>query len=94
MWEFAMDGGKYDAPDFNNRHLSLPALDGSCVQPETLLSGSALQINGTIRVISEAHAICDSFLQFPIRTVQGAPNAIFVRPVYALIALRYVSSII
>lgn len=93
MWEFAMDGGKYDAPDFNNRHLTLPALDGSGIQPETLLSRSALQISGTIRVISEAHALCDMFLQSSPRMLQIPMNVILVRPVYALVALRYVYSI-
>jgi hypothetical protein len=87
-WEFAMDGGKYDAPDFNNRHLTLPALDDGCVQPETLLSRSSLQINGTLRVISAAHAACDAFLQFTTSMLQAVPNVVFVRPVYALVVLR------
>jgi hypothetical protein len=87
MWEFAVDGGRYDAPEFNNRHLTLPALDADCVQPETLLSRSALQINGLVKVIDEAHAIMEIFSQYDTYTLQSAPNVIFVRPIYALVAL-------
>lgn len=87
MWEFAMDGGRYDAPDFRNRHLTLPALDDDCIQPETLLSRSALQINATIRCISEAHALLDGFLSFTTDKLQKAPNVLFVRAIYALVGL-------
>lgn len=87
MWEFAMDGGRYDAPDFRNRHLTLPALDDDCVQPESLLSRSALQINATIRCISEAHSLLDCFIQLPNDMLQKAPNVLFVRPLYAIVAL-------
>jgi hypothetical protein len=89
MWEFAMDGGRYDAPDFRNRHLTLPALDDDspCVQPESLLSRSALQINATIKCISAAHASLECFKQFSKERLQKAPNMFFVRAIYALVAL-------
>jgi hypothetical protein len=87
MWEFAMDGGIYSAPDFRNRHLTLPALDDDCVQPESLLSRSALQINATIKVISEAQSLLDCFLKLPLSKLQKAPNVVFVRSIYALVAL-------
>jgi len=86
MWEFAMDGGRYDAPDFRNRHLTLPALDDCSVQPESL-SRTALQINATITCISAAHSVLDTFLQIPIPSLQHSPSVIFVRAVYALITL-------
>ncbi|KAF2185739.1 hypothetical protein K469DRAFT_726537 [Zopfia rhizophila CBS 207.26] len=87
MWEFAMDGGRYDAPDFRNRHLTLPALDDDCIQPESLLSRSALQINATIKCISSAHSLLDCFMQLSTERLQKAPNVIFVRAIYALVAL-------
>ncbi|KAF2269952.1 hypothetical protein CC78DRAFT_529111 [Lojkania enalia] len=87
MWEFAMDGGRYDAPDYRNRHLSLPALDDDSIQPESLLSRSALQINATIKCISAAHSLLDCFLQLSIERLQKAPNVLFVRSIYSLVAL-------
>ncbi|KAH7132669.1 hypothetical protein B0J11DRAFT_233390 [Dendryphion nanum] len=86
-YEFAMDGGNYDAPDFRNRHLTLPALDDDCVQPESLLSRSALQINATIKCIGSAQSLLDCFTQFSPERLQKAPNVLFVRAIYALVAL-------
>lgn len=77
----------YDAPDYRNRYLTLPALDDDCVQPETLLSRSALQINATVMCISEAHSLLDLFLQVPIERLQMANNTYYVRAIYALVAL-------
>lgn len=87
MWEFGMDGGKYDVTEFRNRHLTLPALDDDCVQPESLLSRSALQINATTKCIGAAHAILDCFIEISIEKLQRAPNVLFVRAIYALVAL-------
>jgi hypothetical protein len=87
MWEFGMDGGRYDVTEFRNRHLTLPALDDDCVQPESLLSRSALQINATTKCIGAAHAILDCFIEIPISRLQKAPNVLFVRAIYALVAL-------
>jgi hypothetical protein len=87
MWEFGMDGGRYDAPEFRNRHLTLPALDDDCVQPESLLSRSALQINATIKCIGAAHSLLDAFMQVPTKQRQKAPNTLFARSVFALVAL-------
>ncbi|KAJ4993362.1 fungal specific transcription factor [Stagonosporopsis vannaccii] len=87
MWEFGMDGGRYDVTEFRNRHLTLPALDDDSVQPESLLSRSALQINATTKCIIEAHAILECFVGVPKDTLQKAPNLIFVRAIYALVVL-------
>jgi hypothetical protein len=87
MWEFGMDGGRYDVTEFRNRHLTLPALDDDCVQPESLLSRSALQLNATTKCIGAAHAILDCFIEISIERLQRAPNVIFVRAIYALVAL-------
>jgi hypothetical protein len=87
MWEFGMDGGRYDVTEFRNRHLTLPALDDDCVQPESLLSRSALQINATTKCIGAAHAILDCFIEVSIARLQKAPNVLFVRATYALVAL-------
>jgi hypothetical protein len=87
MWEFGMDGGKYDSTEYRNRHLTLPALDDDCVQPESLLSRSALQINATTKCIGAAHSILDCFIQISIERLQKAPNVLFVRAIYALVAL-------
>ncbi|KAH4032244.1 hypothetical protein HBI24_113260 [Parastagonospora nodorum] len=87
MWEFGMDGGRYDVTEFRNRHLTLPALDDDSVQPESLLSRSALQINATTKCIGAAHNILDCFIQIPIERLQKAPNVLFVRAIYALVAL-------
>jgi hypothetical protein len=87
MWEFGMDGGRYDVTEFRNRHLTLPALDDDCVQPESLLSRSALQINATTKCIGAAHAILDCFIEIPIERLQIAPNVLYVRAIYALVAL-------
>jgi hypothetical protein len=87
MWEFGMDGGRYDVTEFRNRHLTLPALDDDCVQPESLLSRSALQLNATTKCIGAAHAILDCFIEIPIERLQHAPNVLFVRAIYALVAL-------
>jgi hypothetical protein len=87
MWEFGMDGGRYDVTEFRNRHLTLPALDDDCVQPESLLSRSALQINATTKCIGAAHAILDCFIEIPISRLQKAPNVLYVRAIYALVAL-------
>jgi hypothetical protein len=87
MWEFGMDGGRYDAPEFRNRHLTLPALDDDCVQPESLLSRSALQINATIKCIGAAHSLLDAFIDVPVEQRQKASNALYVRSIFALVAL-------
>ncbi|KAF2126919.1 hypothetical protein P153DRAFT_399004 [Dothidotthia symphoricarpi CBS 119687] len=87
MWEFGMDGGRYDVTDFRNRHFTLPALDDDSVQPESLLSHSALQINATTKCISAAHAILDCVLEMPIDRLQKVPNSIFVRAIYALVVI-------
>ena len=87
MWEFGMDGGRYDVTEFRNRHLTLPALDDDSVQPESLLSRSALQINATTKCIGAAHNILDCFIQIPIERLQKAPNVLFVRAIYALVTL-------
>ncbi|KAF2867627.1 hypothetical protein BDV95DRAFT_502118 [Massariosphaeria phaeospora] len=87
IWEFAMDGGRYDAPDFRNRHLTLPALDDDSIQPETLLSRSALQINATIKVVSTAHSLLDCFAALSGAQLRQTPSAQFVRAMYALVAL-------
>lgn len=87
MWEFGMDGGRYDVTEYRNRHLTLPALDDDCVQPESLLSRSALQINATTKCISAAQSILDCFIEIPTDQLQKAPNVIFVRAIYALVAL-------
>lgn len=82
-----MDGGRYDVTEFRNRHLTLPALDDDSVQPESLLSRSALQINATTKCIIEAHAILECFVEIPKDTLQKAPNLLFVRAIYALVVL-------
>ncbi|KAF2746239.1 hypothetical protein M011DRAFT_404776 [Sporormia fimetaria CBS 119925] len=87
LWDFAMDRGHHDAPDFANRHMTLPALDEDDVQPESLLAGSALQINAALRVIGEAQSLLDRFLEFPVPKLQASPHVVFVRCVYALVAL-------
>ncbi|KAF2452102.1 hypothetical protein P171DRAFT_19000 [Karstenula rhodostoma CBS 690.94] len=88
MWEFAMDGGKYDAPEFRNRHMTLPALDDdACIQPESLLSRSSLQINATIMCIGSAHSILDCFLQMSVSKLQKSAGILFVRACFALVAL-------
>lgn len=87
MWEFGMDGGRYDVTEFRNRHLTLPALDDDSVQPESLLSRSALQINATTKCIIEAHAILECFAGISKDTLQKAPNLLFVRAIYALVVL-------
>lgn len=87
MWEFGMDGGRYDVTDFRNRHLTLPALDDDCVQPESLLSRSALQINATTKCISAAHSILECFISIPTEKLQRSPNVIYVRAIYGLVAL-------
>ncbi|CAO2651994.1 Nn.00g002770.m01.CDS01 [Neocucurbitaria sp. VM-36] len=87
MWEFGMDGGRYDVTEFRNRHLTLPALDDDCVQPESLLSRSALQINATTKCIGAAHSILECFFSIPTEKLQKAPNVIYVRAIYALVAL-------
>lgn len=87
MWEFGMDGGRYDAIEFRNRHVSLPALDDDCVQPESLLSRTALQINATTKCISAAQTILDCFAEFPVDKMRKAPNILYVRAVYSLVAL-------
>ncbi len=87
MWEFGMDGGRYDVTDFKNRAFTLPALDNDHVQPETLLSRSALQINATTKYISAAQSILDTFVLIPVEKLSKAPNVIFVRALYGLVAL-------
>jgi hypothetical protein len=82
-----MDGGRYDVTEFRNRHLTLPALDDDSVQPESLLSRSALQINATTKCIIEAHAILECFIGITTDTLQKAPNLLFVRAIYALVVL-------
>lgn len=87
MWEFGMDGGRYDVTEFRNRHLTLPALDDESVQPESLLSRSSLQVNATTKCIIEAHAILECFVEISNDTLQKSPNMLFVRAIYALVVL-------
>lgn len=87
MYEFAMDGGRYDAPDYRNRHLTLPALDDDCVQPESLFGRSALQLNATIKCIGIAQEVLDCFIQMSTAALQKASNVMYVRAIYALVAL-------
>lgn len=68
--------------------MTLPALDeDACIQPESLLSRSSLQINATIMCISSAHSILECFLQMSIRQLQTAAGINYVRACFALIAL-------
>lgn len=90
MWEFGMDGGRYDVQEFRNRQFTLPALDDDCIQPESLLSRSGLQINATTRCIGSAHAILDSWIEVPVDRLQKAPSVLYVRAIYALVALMKV----
>jgi hypothetical protein len=62
-------------------------LDDDCVQPESLLSRSALQINATTKCISAAHTILDFFIAVPIDKLRKSPNALYVRAVYSLVIL-------
>ncbi|KAJ4305829.1 hypothetical protein N0V90_001361 [Kalmusia sp. IMI 367209] len=79
---------RYDAPEFRNRHMTLPALDeDACIQPESLLSRSSLQVNATIMCISAAHSILDCFLQLPVDKLQKAAGVVFVRSCVALVTL-------
>jgi hypothetical protein len=82
-----MDGGRYDVTEFRNRHLTLPALDDDCVQPESLLSRSALQINATTKCIGAAQSILDCVIEVSTERLQKAPNVLFVRAIYAIVAL-------
>ncbi|KAL6708640.1 hypothetical protein ACN47E_002621 [Coniothyrium glycines] len=87
MWEFGMDGGRFDVIEFRNRHITLPALDDDSVQPESLLSRSALQINATTRCVSAAHAILEIWRDIPAEHLRKAPNVTYVRAVYSLVTL-------
>ncbi|EOA90318.1 uncharacterized protein SETTUDRAFT_103147 [Exserohilum turcica Et28A] len=87
MWEFGMDGGRFDVIDFRNRHVTLPALDDDSIQPESLLSRSALQINATTKCINAAQTILDLFIAVPVDELRKSPNALYVRAVYSLITL-------
>ncbi|PVI04762.1 hypothetical protein DM02DRAFT_611367 [Periconia macrospinosa] len=87
MWEFAMDGGRYDAPEFRNRFLTLPALDDDSVQPETNLSRSSLQVNATIMCISCAQTVLDNMLSISPTTLQRSPGVLFARSIYAMVVL-------
>ncbi|EUC32096.1 hypothetical protein COCCADRAFT_99591 [Bipolaris zeicola 26-R-13] len=87
MWEFGMDGGRFDVIEFKNRHVTLPALDDDSVQPESLLSRSALQINATTKCISAAQTILDLFLAVPEDELRKSPNVLYVRAVYSLVTL-------
>jgi len=87
MWEFGMDGGRYDAIEFRNSHVTLPALDDDSVQPESLLSRSPLQINATTKCISAAHTILDCFSTVSVDKMRRAPNLLYVRAAYALVTL-------
>ena len=87
MWEFGMDGGRYDAIEFRNRHITLPALDDDCVQPESLLSHSALQVNSLMMCIGQAHTMLECFLEVSTDKMRKAPNVIYVRAVYSLVTL-------
>jgi hypothetical protein len=87
MWEFGMDGGRYDVTEFKNRQFSLPALDDDSVQPESLLSRSGLQINATTKCIGAAHAILDCWIEIPVERLQKAPSVLYVRAIFALVTL-------
>lgn len=87
MWEFGMDGGRYDVIEFRNRHITLPALDDDSVQPESLLSRTALQINATTKCISAAQTILDCFIECSAEKMQKSPNVLYVRAVYSLVTL-------
>ncbi|USP78418.1 hypothetical protein yc1106_05692 [Curvularia clavata] len=87
MWEFGMDGGRFDVIDFRNRHVTLPALDDDCIQPESLLSRSALQINATTKCIAIAQTILDLFIAVPDDELRKSPNVLYVRAVYSLVTL-------
>ncbi|CAI6332639.1 unnamed protein product [Periconia digitata] len=87
MWEFAMDGGRYDAPEFRNRHLTLPALDDDGAQPENDLARSSLQVNATIMCISCAQAVLDTVMELPALTLRKIPGVMFARCIYSLVVL-------
>lgn len=68
--------------------MTLPALDeDACIQPESLLSRSSLQINATIMCIGAAHSVLDCFLQVPISKLQKSAGILFVRACFALVSL-------
>lgn len=57
------------------------------MQPESLLSRSALQINATTKCISAAHTILDFFIAVPVDRLRKSPNALYVRAVLSLVTL-------
>jgi hypothetical protein len=62
-------------------------LDDDCVQPESLLSRSALQINATTKCIGAAHFMLDLFKAVPISELRKSPNVLYVRAIYSLVVL-------
>lgn len=87
MWEFAMDNGTHDAPDFRNKFFTLPSLDGDELEPETLNSLTSLQVSATLKCISAAQSQLDVFLNIPISNLRTIPNVLYVRATYALTVL-------
>ena len=87
MWEFAMDNGTHDAPDFRNKFFTLPSLDGDELEPETPNPFTSLQVSATLKCISAAQSQLDVFLNIPIPNLRTIPNVLYVRAIYALTVL-------
>ena len=87
MWEFAMDNGTHDAPDFRNKFFTLPSLDGDELEPETPNPFTSLQVTATLKCISAAQSQLDVFLNIPIPNLRTIPTVLYVRAIYALTVL-------
>lgn len=82
-----MDNGTHNAPDFRNKFFTLPCLDGSEPQPETLRPLNSLQVSATLKCINAAQSLLDLFLNFSTTALRKIPNVLYVRAIYSLTVL-------
>jgi hypothetical protein len=87
IWDFAIDEGKHDAPNFRNKYFTLPTLDRTPNQVYDSKPLKSLQINATLKCMGAAQSILDGFLSLSAEELRIVPNLFYVRVTCALIML-------
>ncbi|KAF2816838.1 uncharacterized protein BDZ99DRAFT_492786 [Mytilinidion resinicola] len=87
MWDFAIDEGKHDAPNFRHKYFTLPALDQPLGQGEKTMPLKSLQITATLKCMDASQSLLDEFLSLSAKQLQKVPNVFFVRAAFSLVVL-------
>ncbi|MCJ1388245.1 hypothetical protein MMC18_001090 [Xylographa bjoerkii] len=85
IYEFAMDDGHRDVESSKGKYFSSPTPDDDKSAPPVPLS--ATQLNATMKCMSSAQALLNTFLETAADTMRTLPNYFYVRTIYSIVVL-------